>query len=81
MAGGGPEKARTFAKELIGKVPGTGTWDNYQHDKVGQLDLSPGRHKLFFRSEGDIRNYLLDLREIRLVPSSRKTSPQFSSAP
>jgi len=67
--------------KVVGKVPGTGTWDNYKHDKFGQLDLPPGRHKLSFCSEGDIRNYLLDLREIRLVPSSRKAPPQFSSAP
>jgi hypothetical protein len=67
--------------KVIGKVPGTGTWDSYKHDKFGQLELPAGRHKLSFSSEGDIKNYLLDLREVRLVPSSRKSLPQFSSAP
>jgi putative membrane-bound dehydrogenase-like protein len=66
---------------VIGKVPGTGTWDQYKHDKFGQMELPAGRHKLFFRSEGSIKNYLIDLREVRLVPSSRKTAPQFSSSP
>lgn len=65
---------------VTGKVPGTGTWDDYKHDKFGQVDLAPGRHKLFFRAEGEIKNCLLDLREVRLVPSSRKAPPQISAA-
>ena len=64
---------------LIDKVPGTGTWDNYKHDTFGQLELAPGQHRLSFRAEGEIRNCLMDLREVRLVPSSRKAPPQFSS--
>ena len=65
--------------KLTGKVRGTGTWDDYKHDKFGQLDLPAGRHKLFFRAEGELKNCLLDLREVRLVPSSRKGPPQFSA--
>ena len=67
--------------KVLGKVPGTGAWDNYKHDKFCQFDLPAGRHKLSLQSEGEIKNYLLDLREIRLVPSSRKAPPRFSSAP
>ena len=67
--------------KVVGKIPGTGTWGDYKHDKFGQLDLPPGRHKLSFRSEGEIKNYLIDLREVRLVPNSRKAPPQFGSAP
>jgi putative heme-binding domain-containing protein len=80
-AAGNSFRLQIEESKVIGKVPGTGTWDNYKHEKFGQLELSPGKHKISLRPEGEIKNYLLDLREIRLVPSSRKSPPQFSSTP
>lgn len=52
-----------------GEVPGTGTWDDYRQQKFGQLQLAPGAHRLEFRSAGAIKNALLDLRTVMLVPA------------
>jgi putative membrane-bound dehydrogenase-like protein len=54
--------------ELAGKVGATGHWSDYRNAKIGELELSPGRYRLTFRSAGELRGALLDLREVRLVP-------------
>ena len=67
-------------QKLTGRAPGTGTWDLYRHDKFGRLELPPpGRHKLTFDAEGPIRNCLLDLREVQLVPADRPRPPRFDA--
>jgi putative membrane-bound dehydrogenase-like protein len=58
--------------EVIGKVRGTGTWDDYRKEKVGEVALPAGRSQLVFRSAGHIRTFLIDLKEIKLVPISSK---------
>ena len=54
---------------LEGDVPGTGTWDHYRKQKFGQIQVDPGGHALVFRADGPIKNALIDLRGIRLVPA------------
>ena len=55
-------------QSLTGTVRGTGSWDNYRSENAGELDLPAGRSELVFRSDGNIRSHLLDLRSIRLSP-------------
>jgi putative membrane-bound dehydrogenase-like protein len=55
---------------LTSKVLGTSTWDNYQQAKIGTIRLRAGRQQLVVRSAGRIRGVLIDLRSIKLVPTS-----------
>ncbi|MCA9016592.1 MAG: c-type cytochrome, partial [Planctomycetaceae bacterium] len=52
-------------------VPGTGSWDVYQSQKIGTINLPAGKPKLAIRSEGKINNALLDLKTIRLRVASQ----------
>src|SRR5262249_20252161 len=54
--------------QLTGKVKGTGTWDDYRQEKIGEVALCAGRQQLVFRSVGRIRTFLIDLKGIKLVP-------------
>ena len=51
-----------------GKVIGTGTWDDYQRLKIGEIDLPAGPSRVEFRPEGPIRGALLDLRRVEFRP-------------
>jgi putative membrane-bound dehydrogenase-like protein len=59
---------RVGLNELTGKVKGTGTWDDYRQEKIGEVNLAAGRLQLVFRSAGRIRTFLIDLKSIKLVP-------------
>jgi len=48
------------------RVEGTGTWDNYRRKAVGEIELRAGRQRVVFGAAGAIRQYLVDLRAIRL---------------
>jgi putative membrane-bound dehydrogenase-like protein len=50
------------------KVVGTGSWENYQTAILGELNLSAGQHRLTVRTTESLRNHLMDLKELRLVP-------------
>ena len=54
--------------KLTGKVAGTGTWDNYQQVKIGQIELPAGASPLTVRSVGEVRSAMIDLRTIVLKP-------------
>lgn len=55
-------------QRLEHKVSGTGSWDDYRKEKVGELVLSAGSHRLEARHDGRIRGALIDLRAIELRP-------------
>ncbi len=50
------------------KVVGTDSWENYQTAILGELNLSAGQHRLTVRSAETLKNHLMDLKELRLVP-------------
>jgi putative heme-binding domain-containing protein len=50
------------------KIVGTGSWENYQTAILGELDLPAGQHRLTVRATEDLKNHLMDLKEVRLVP-------------
>jgi putative heme-binding domain-containing protein len=57
---------------LSGPVPGTGSWENYQRSKIGEVGLAAGKYRVVFRSEGKIKGALIDLKEVRLIPMTGK---------
>lgn len=54
------------------KISGTGTWDEYRKEKVGELLLPAGSHRLEAKHDGRIRGALIDLRAIELRPVEEK---------
>jgi putative membrane-bound dehydrogenase-like protein len=56
-------------QQIDGRVSSTGSWDNYRtRQKVGEVTLEPGRHRLQIAPERGLRGALMDLREVRLSP-------------
>jgi hypothetical protein len=60
---------------LRGKVKATGGWDKYRQEKVGTVTLAAGTQRLTLRPDGELRQALMDLRGIRLVPPAHKPAP------
>jgi len=61
------------------KVQSTGTSDNYSLQKVGELELSAGPHRLEVYPVSSIHGSLIDLRQIELRPG--RPAVKISSAP
>jgi putative membrane-bound dehydrogenase-like protein len=58
---------------LRGKVVGTGGWDRYRQIKIGTISLPAGSQRMSLRPDGaGLRQALLDLRAIYLVPPGEK---------
>ena len=55
-------------QSVTAKVVGTGSWENYQTAILGELNLPAGQHRLTVRSAETLKNHLMDLKELRLVP-------------
>ena len=55
-------------ENATGKIESTGTWDDYKQAKFGTIRLSKPSAIISFKSNGDIRKYLLDLRAVTLKP-------------
>lgn len=53
---------------LSAVVPSTGSWDEFRGLNLGTVQLAAGRGELLVRSGGPIKEALLDLRSVRLVP-------------
>ena len=62
-------------ERITGKVPSTGTWDDYIEKDVGEIQLSGGVEEVVIRAVGDPRGALIDLRTVRLIPIKKKKSP------
>ena len=62
----------TGSQRLTGKVKGTGTWDEYKREKVGEVTLRLGKQRVTFRSAGAVTGSLIDLKSIELIPVSRE---------
>lgn len=58
----------TGTRLLTGRVPGTGSWDNYRRWTVGKLDLRKGRQSLTVTAPTEPSAYLIDLKAIHLIP-------------
>jgi putative heme-binding domain-containing protein len=64
---------------LTARIPKTGSWDDYQQAKLGSIQLQAGRQNVELRGERPVEGALLDLREIRLVPSGQPAPADFLS--
>jgi putative heme-binding domain-containing protein len=54
--------------QLPGKIAGTDSWDEYRQMEIGRLQLDAGQRTIVFRPDGELKDHLLDLRTIRLIP-------------
>ena len=63
---------------LHGTVAATGGWDRYALRKIGTVKLPAGAGRVSFRPDAPVKNALLDLRALRLVPVG--TEPKTISA-
>ena len=61
-------KFSTGNRMLTARVPGSGTWENYQTWQAGTIDLHRGRGQLIVTAPENPPFALIDLRAIRLIP-------------
>ncbi|VTR95429.1 membrane-bound dehydrogenase : Uncharacterized protein OS=Planctomyces maris DSM 8797 GN=PM8797T_16413 PE=4 SV=1: Ceramidase_alk: Cytochrom_C [Gemmata massiliana] len=57
---------------LRGKIAATGGWDQYALVKLGTIKLPAGAGRITFRADATVKNALLDLRTLYLVPPGAK---------
>lgn len=55
-------------QRLTGKSQGKGSWDTYRSFSLGTVVLEPGQHEIVLRSDGPPREFLFDLKAVRLTP-------------
>jgi len=58
--------------QLAFVVPSTGTWDSYETRRIGELRLRAGRQRFLVRGKAPLRNFLFDLRTVKLTPIRTK---------
>jgi hypothetical protein len=56
------------ASRLTVRVPGTGGWETYRRQQVGQIELRAGKQSVTLKPEGKLDGALIDLRAVELVP-------------
>jgi putative membrane-bound dehydrogenase-like protein len=71
----------TGGAKLTAVVSSTGTWASYQKSRIGRIALKAGQQRITFRTEGELRNALLDLRAVLLVPTGSEPRWPGSDAP
>ena len=64
--------------QLTGQVASTGSWDQYQQARIGNLTLKAGKQIAVFRAAAAPSNCLLDLREICIVPAGQQPPAGFT---
>jgi putative membrane-bound dehydrogenase-like protein len=67
-AAGDSIRFSTGTRMLTARVPGTGSWANYQTWRVGTLDIFGGRQQITVTAVQPPRSALIDLKAIRLLP-------------
>jgi hypothetical protein len=67
-AAGDSIRFSTGTRMLTARVPGTGSWANYQTWRVGTLDIFGGRQQITVTALQPPRSALIDLKAIRLLP-------------
>ena len=61
-------------------VAATGSWDAYRQVRAGTLHLPKGKLRFVVRGVPPVREAMLDLREIRLVPPGSPSPGEFPAA-
>ena len=57
------------------RIPGTTSWDVYRQERLGRIQLVAGPNRLVVQGVPPIREPILDLREVRLVPTGNAPGP------
>jgi putative heme-binding domain-containing protein len=80
---GGKHRLRLEAQgvRLEPAIGTTGSWDTYRQTKVGALHLPKGSVRLVARGVPLLREPILDLRELRLVPAGSPVPADFARSP
>jgi hypothetical protein len=68
-------------RNLTAKVTSTGGWESYKYAKIGEIALDAGRQTVTIQALGQIRNALIDLKGLKLVPMTGKKEPGSSREP
>jgi len=58
-------------QQLEGRVPPSGSWENYVKTRIGEIKVPAGAPRAVFRPVGEFKGQLCDLREIKLVPTAQ----------
>ena len=66
---------------IRGKIEGTSAWDRYSLIKLGTIKLMAGPGRITFRPDGPVKNALLDLRTLYLVPVGAQPNTPKQEAP
>ncbi len=69
---GKPFLIEVGGKTITGKVPASGSWEEFRWDKVGQLRLPAGTQRIGFRSDGPLEGPFARLATIKLMPVGKK---------
>ena len=59
-------------KALGGKIQTTGSWETFQTQAIGEVELQGGDTKVVLKSDGPVDQALMDLRVIRLLPMKKE---------
>jgi hypothetical protein len=55
---------------LRAKIASTGSWGEFRTMELGHIQLAAGEHPVIARCGGEFNNALMNLRQIKLLPSS-----------
>ena len=66
---------------IRGQIAATGGWDRYTLVKLGTVKLPAGAGRITFRPDSPVKNSLLDLRTLYLVPVGAKPQPEKPKLP
>ncbi|MBL8819239.1 MAG: neutral/alkaline non-lysosomal ceramidase N-terminal domain-containing protein [Planctomyces sp.] len=68
---GGQLKLSTGQRLLTARIPGTGTWDQYNRWTAGELDIHAGRNQLTITATDLPGTALIDIKSVRLIPPKK----------
>ena len=67
---GNSYKIQVGKAEVIAKASSTGSWETFKEVSVGSLELQAGRQLLNVQAVKPLNQYLIDLRNVRLIPKN-----------
>ena len=57
----------------------TGSWDNYRQTSYGRVGLTAGPQRLVLRGVPPLNGAIIDLREVRLLPTGSPAPEDFKN--
>ena len=56
--------------QIIKKVSGTGSWNNYQSKNIGTIQLEEGKQRVTIQAIQPLNEFLMDLKSLELKRNS-----------